>query len=322
MTNTEQHAVLTIALLAAFADGLKDDRERETLKRIAEQLAGPDDAPQLASVYQDVLLKRVELRDAAAELNDPAHRQLAYELAVCVCDADDERNDAERRFLDELKATLQLTSEQTVSVDREVAKLSTTIAPSSRAQSPAMAASSSLGATAPNVPETELEKTILNHSSVNGALELLPQSLASLAIIGLQMKLVYRVGKAFGYELDKGHIKELIATAGVGLTSQSVENIGRKLLGGLLGGIAGGLGRGLGSAAAGAAFSFATTYALGQLAKRYYASGRQMSPSVLRQTYEALLEQAKQLQPHYSNDIQARARNLDMREVMSMANAL
>lgn len=321
MTSNEQHAVLTIALLAAFADGLKDDRERETLKRIAEQLAGADNAPQLASVYQDVLLKRIELGDAAAELKEPAHRQLAYELAVCVCDADDERNDSERHFLDELKTQLQLSTEQTASVDREAANLSSSIAPATRQQSPAMAASGSLGATAPNIPEAELDKTILNHSIVNGALELLPQSLASLAIIGLQMKLVYRIGKAFGYELDKGHIKELIATAGVGLTSQSVENIGRKLLGGLLGGIAGGLGRGLGSTAAGAAFSFATTYALGQLAKRYYASGRQMSPAVLRQTYEGLLEQAKQLQPRYSADIAARARTLDMREIMSITNA-
>ena len=321
MTSTEQHAVLTIALLAAFADGLKDDRERETLKRISEQLAGPADAPQLAAVYQDVLLKRVDLSDAAGALKDLAHRQLAYELAVCVCDADDERNEAEQRFLQALKTSLHLTNEQTSSVEREATQLTHALTPSSTTPGPAMAASSSLGTTTPNVPDAELDKTIRNHSIVNGALELLPQSLASLAIIGLQMKLVYRVGKAFGYELDKGHIKELIATAGVGLTSQSVENIRRKLLGGLLGGIAGGLGRGLGSATAGAAFSFATTYALGQLAKRYYASGRQMSPSVLRQTYEALLEQAKQLQPRYSSDIQARARNLDMREVMSMANA-
>ena len=99
-----------------------------------------------------------------------------------------------------------------------------------------------------------------------------------MAIIALQIKLVYRIGKAYGHELDKGHIKEFIATAGVGLTSQYVEQIGRKLLGGLLGGIAGGLGRGLGRAATGVAFSFATTYALGQLAKRYYAGGRQMNP--------------------------------------------
>src|SRR4030095_15899389 len=63
--------------------------------------------------------------------------------------------------------------------------------------------------------------------------------------------------------MDKGFIKEFLATAGVGLTSQYVEQVGRKLLGGLLGAVAGGLGRGLGSVAAGAAFSVAAHYCVG-----------------------------------------------------------
>ena len=56
-------------------------------------------------------------------------------------------------------------------------------------------------------------------------------------------------------ELDQGHIKEFIAAAGVGLTSQYLEQFGRKLLGGLFGGVAGKMGRGLGGAATGMAFS-------------------------------------------------------------------
>ena len=128
---------------------------------------------------------------------------------------------------------------------------------------------------------------ILNYSILNGALELLPQSLASMAIIPLQMKMVYRIGKAHGFELDRGHIKDLLATLGVGLTSQYVEQIGRKLLGGLLGKIGGGLLGGLGSATTGAAFSFATTYALGQVAKRYYAGGRTIDAAGLQQAFTA-----------------------------------
>lgn len=319
MSPTEQRALLTIALLAAFADGMKDEREREAIRRVAESLAGPNEAPQLAEVYQQVLLKRTDLSQAVAAISDPAHRQLAYELAVCVCDADNERNDVERRFLEDLKRALGLPESTTVSVERDADSLAAApLSLDTATLSPAMAASSSLGSKAPNLPEAELDKYILNHAIMNGALELLPQSLSSMAIIGLQMKLVYRIGKAYGYELDKGHVKEFIATAGVGLTSQYVEQIGRKLLGGLLGGIAGGLGRGLGRAATGIAFSFATTYALGQLAKRYYAGGRQMSANLMRETYESLLTQAKQLQGQYTGDIQQKARSLDFNQVMSM----
>src|SRR5690349_20237680 len=166
--------------------------------------------------------------------------------------------------------------------------------------------------------DAELDKYILNHAIVNAAIELLPQSLATMAIIPLQIKLVYRIGQTYGHQLDKGHIREFIATAGVGLTSQYVEQFGRKLLGGLLGSVAGGLGRGLGSVGAGAAFSFATTYALGQLAKRYYAGGRQMSTALLQQTYQSLLGQAKQLQGQYSSEIQNKASTLDAGQVMSL----
>jgi uncharacterized protein (DUF697 family)/tellurite resistance protein len=319
MSPTEQRAVLTIALIAAFADGLNDDRERDALKRIAESLAGPNEPPLLASAYQAVLAKRIDVAHVAASITAPAHRQLAYEIAVCVCDADGAANEAERQFLTELKTTLGLDGSATA-IEHEAEAIATAeLSPSSHSMGPAMAASSSLGAKSPVVAESELDSYILNHSIVNGALELLPQSLASMAIIALQIKLVYRVGKAYGHELDKGHIREFIATAGVGLTSQYVEQIGRQLLGGLLGGIAGSIGRGLGRAATSVAFSFATTYALGQLAKRYYAGGRQMSPTLLRETYESLLRQATQLQTQYSSEIHQKARSLDIGQVMTMA---
>jgi uncharacterized protein (DUF697 family) len=184
-----------------------------------------------------------------------------------------------------------------------------------------LAAASATPAGASSMSDAEMDKYILNHSIVNGAIELLPQSLATMAIIPLQMKLVYRIGQSYGYEMDRGHIKEFLATAGVGLTSQYVEQVGRKLLGGLLGVVAGGLGRGLGSVATGAAFSFATTYALGQLAKRYYAGGRQMSTALLQQTYQSLLGQAKQMQGQFSGEIQQKARSLDAAQVLNMVKS-
>jgi uncharacterized protein (DUF697 family)/tellurite resistance protein len=304
MNAREQEAVLTIALLAAFADGT-DDREREEIKRIADSLAGEAGAPQLSQLYQSVLLKRVNVAQAAAALTDPAHRQLAYEMAVCVCDADAVASEAEQKFLQELRSALGLDSKQTMPVEREAAALAEAPLPGGSVNQATMS-------------DAELDKYILNHAIANGAIELLPQSLATMAIIPLQIKLVYRIGQAHGHELDKGHIREFLATAGVGLTSQYVEQFGRKLLGGLLGSVAGGLGRGLGRVGAGAAFSFATTYALGQLAKRYYAGGRQMSTALLQQTYQSLLGQAKQLQGRYSPEIEQQARTLDPGQVIQM----
>ena len=317
MYTAQQQAVLTIAMLAAFADGAKDEREREEIRRIADSLAGESGTPQLSTLYQDVLLKRVDLARAAAALTDPAHKQLAYEMAVCVCDADGVASAAEREFLKQLRAALGLNAGVAVDIAREADALAAAPLAAGAAAAAGLETPAPQGARS-TMPDAEMDKYILNHSIVNGAIELLPQSLATMAIIPLQMKLVYRIGQSYGFEMDKGHIKEFLATAGVGLTSQYVEQVGRKLLGGLLGSVAGGIGRGLGRVATGAAFSFATTYALGQLAKRYYAGGRQMNSALLQQTYQSLLGQARQLQGQYAGEIEQRAQSLDAAQVMRM----
>jgi tellurite resistance protein len=102
MNTPEQQAILSIALLAGFADGA-NDREREEIRRIAESLAGESGSQHLSTLYQDVLLKRIDVAKAAAALTDPAHKQLAYEMAVCVCDADGVASPAEQQFLRELR---------------------------------------------------------------------------------------------------------------------------------------------------------------------------------------------------------------------------
>ena len=66
------------------------------------------------------------------------------------------------------------------------------------------------------------------------------------------------------------------------------------------------------------AFSFATTYALGQLARRYYAGGRTMNTVMLRDTFQSLLGPAKQLQTQYLPQIQQKAATLDAGQVMAM----
>ena len=163
---------------------------------------------------------------------------------------------------------------------------------------------------------------ILNYAILNGALELLPDSLATMAIIPLQMKMVYRIGKSYGYELDRGHIKDFLATAGIGMASQYVEQVGVRLRrsavrprppGGLLGGAA--------KQAVSSGFSFATTYALGRLAVRYYAGGRTFSTQVLKDTYAQLLGEAKGLQQQYLPAIREKARTVNVSQILQDVRA-
>ena len=326
----EQKSLLTIGLFAALADGNKADAEREEIRRMAESLAdGADQADKadLSRLVQDVLLKRVQLQSATSALTDSGQRQLAYEMAVCVCDADGRQTDAERRFLIDLKKQLRLTTEQTEVFDKqadevvdlaEVAVPVVTRAAGAAASGEVTLTAPPTSAAVPQVRDVELDKSILNYALLNGALELLPQSWASMAIIPMQVKMVYAIGKTNGVDLDQGHIKEFIAAVGVGLTSQYLEQFGRKLLGGLLGRVAGKTIGKMGGAATGMAFSFATTYALGQVAKRYYAGGRSMNTAVLQDTFQSLLGPAKQMQAQYLPQIQQKAAGLDPMQIMNM----
>jgi len=79
MTLEEQRSILALCLHAAFADGVKDDREREDVKRIAESLSEGIPGLDMARLYQDVLLKRLPLDTAAGTLSDIGQRQFAYE---------------------------------------------------------------------------------------------------------------------------------------------------------------------------------------------------------------------------------------------------
>ncbi len=321
MNPESQRALLTLALFAAFADGHKADSEREAIRNLADSLADDQGGHPLASLYQDVLLKRVTVQGAVAALREPEHRQLAYEMAVCVCDADGSQSAAEQQFLADLRRQLGL--EQNAGLrDFEaqanaVAAQTASAPPSWRAGAATAAVAAATTAPAP-AQDAELDKTILNAAILNGALELLPQSWASMAIIPLQIRLVYRIGQAHGVELDQGHIKEFIAAAGIGMTSQYIEQFGRKLLGGLIGKALGKTMGKVGGAATGMAFSFATTYALGQLARRYYAGGRVMDAALLRATYQGLLGPAQNLQSQYLPQIQQRARTLDAGQIMAL----
>ena len=306
-TDAEINSLLTIALTAAFADGAKDDRERTRLRDLASRLAG--DRIDLADLDRKVLLDRPPLAEIVRPLSTPEVRRYAYELAVAVADADGVHNDAEGAFLRDLASALGLPAEAAARVVADADAIAATTA------APAVE-----GTLVPDA--AALDRKILDASITNAALELLPETLASMAILPLQVRLVYRIGQAHGYELDQGHVKELLAALGIGLTGQYLEQFGRKLLGGLLGSVLGGMGRAIGRQAASSGMAFATTWALGQLAKQYYGGGRTLDMAKLRAAFAPLVEQGQGLVQRYGGEIAERARTIDVRNLPALVGRL
>jgi len=325
-------AIGAICAMAALADGSTSPTERERIEGVFKGLSDSagDEARALATAYRRVMLKQTSVEAEAKALGSAEARAYAYEMAVAVCDADGRHSDAEGRFLEQLRAALGLSGSEAATVldeADELAEIDLTAPVAAAAAVGVGAAAATVGAgsrSAPPLPpdarnvSAEVDSSILKYAILNGALELLPQGLATMAIVPLQMKMVHGVGKAYGFPLDKGHIKELIATVGVGMTSQVVEGFARDLLGGLARKFLGKTAGKVVGAATGTAMSFATTYALGQVAKQYYAGGRKLSSIDLRALFGREVERAKGLYAQHQPQIERSAKTLDPRQVLSM----
>lgn len=328
---SRQEALYAACLLAAFADGGASDEERQELKRIGESILPPEMHP--AALYQQVILRQIDTRRAAQGLDTPEWRQLAYEMAICVCEADGVTGPAEKTFLRNLAADLGLSAppaEAAVAAadavaTAPVATIDSNILPV--LTTPAPSGPPALPTTAEGGPaQTEVDPLVLRFAILNGALELLPETLSTMAIVPLQMKLVHSVGKLHGVDLDRRHLGEFLAAAGIGATSQIVEGFARKIIGGLagklgkqvLGKTAGSLGKTAVNQATSSAFSFASTYAIGHLAHRYYANGRSWTGLDSKGMLESLKTEAQELHTRYLPQIREEAGKLNVQNVLAM----
>ena len=235
-------------------------------------------------------------------------------MALCICEADGRITIREHEFLSRLVNALGLPGDTFAGLLAQADAVSMSPLADSMVAAPPAAGPAEVSA-----KDVETDKMILNYAILNGALELLPETLATIGIVPLQMKMVYRIGKTYGHELDRGHIKELLAAAGVGLTSQIVEGYARKLMGGLLGRFGGGKTvRAVTNQVTSSAMSFASTYALGQLAKRYYAGGRQISAGQLKEMFSSLTSEARLMHGRYASEIQAKVGQVSISQLLPL----
>ena len=260
------------------------------------------DAGNLTELSRQILMGKLSIDEACESLGTFEDRMLTYEMARSICGADGSISLEEEKFLTDLRCRLTLAEEDTCAVNQEVDAVA--LAP--------------LVAALPDSVTTDSSGMILRYAILNGAFELLPQTLATLVIIPMQMKMVYRIGKAHGVELDRSNIKDFLATAGIGLGSPMVEGFARNLVGRFgrkLGG------KTVGKVAdqlAGSALSFASTYAIGHMAQTYYPGGCSLAAPDLKKLVGPLQNQARELHTRYMPEIRERANTLDSAAILSL----
>ncbi len=301
MNESDREPLVTIALLAALCDGQTTDREKPQLDRFLAEL-GAGSAERIAA---QVAMGQLRLADVTGRLSDDEARRQAYETATLVCHSDGPANQQETRFLGELKSALGIDA-------------ATAAALEDGARAAAAGTRGPAEVHAGDPPGVEgLDDWIQQQAVIAAALELLPEGLANLAILPVQLRMVYRIGQRHGQTLDADQVKDLAGALGIGAAAQVVEGTVRKLFGGLTKGLFGGMVGGAAGVAAGAAVTFASTYALGHVAKQYYAQGRSLTTADLKQLFGRFQEEAKALFPKLQTQVQSQARSLNLQSLLS-----
>ncbi len=302
MNETDHEPIVTIAFLAAMADGQASPEELSQLRAALGRLGMTN----LDAVAEDVAKAQVPLGDVTRRLSGDAARRLAYETALVVCHADGPVNEKEASFLNELRSALGLGPAALGELEQGAAAL---------AGAPVTAPAVSLSA-GDSASDAGLDQLILEQAILTGAVDLLPDRLANVVILPLQLRLVYQIGRRYGQQLDAEQIKDLAATLGLGAAAQVMEGVVRKLVGTAARGLLGGLIGAAGGLAAGVAVTFASSYALGHVAKQYYAQGRRLSADDLRALFTRFQDEAKALFPQVQDQIRTRATTLNLQTIL------
>jgi uncharacterized protein (DUF697 family)/tellurite resistance protein len=294
MKDSDHAPVIAIAMMAARADGRVDSVEQRAVDAAVARAGHPD----VTALAQQVAAGQLRVADLASRLSDDEARRAAWEGALAIVNADGSANLPEQAFLDELRAALALGDAY--------------LAESGRTASALARSEAQMGAPLGG-PVDEL---ILQQAILTGALEILPDGLANVAILPLQLRMVYQIGQRHGQKLDANQVKDLAATLGLGAAAQSLEGVAMKLIGGLAGGLLGGMFGGATRIATGAIITFSATYALGHVAEQYYAQGRRIDAADLRALFARFQDEAKTIYPRVQEQIQRQASTMDLQRLL------
>ncbi len=313
MTHQDAETIVTIAALASMADGHQDPMELAAIGDAARRLG----LPTADTALQEMTGRHAAgtlppLSELTGQLSGSTARHTAYDVALAVCNVGAPTTPAEDDFLRALATALGVDASVSDTSASDAAARVAVQTLSAHAPVPTTASSaSSVPLSAP-----ELDSYILDQAMLTAALELLPDRLANLAILPLQMRLVRHIGSQYGQQMDANQVKDLVATFGLGAAAQVMESIVRKAFGGIAGGLLGGLLGGATGTAAGGAVTFASTYALGHAAQRYYAQDRSLSTADMKALFARFRGEAGTVYPRVQDRVSVLARGSSLTSIV------
>lgn len=239
---------LRVLICVAKADGQLTPEKRIVLENVLTglELVGN---PSLTSVMHEKIDLGVQLH----AFTTAESRETLYQSALGMVHVDHECTPAEHKMLERIRTTLQVNAEKAWLARRILEEAKDTVLPSSIQPT-----------NDPVLRATEVKADIIKYSvlsGVLGAVRIPGVPIATdLAVVGLQVKLVRDIGQRWGHKLDKQAAVSLLGGLGLGTGARiAVSNLAKLVP--------------VWGTVVGATSSFASTWALGYIADKYFESG-------------------------------------------------
>jgi uncharacterized protein (DUF697 family) len=262
----EATACLRALVALAKADGAISAEERGTLEAALEMLPGSAD-------LKPFLDETPAFAQLLAEIKSPEARDQLWQSAYSMIHADGSASVEEQRLLDTVRTAFKIDDKKVSATKRILDEAKDTLLPSNIE-----------AIVEPERRQKEIDQDVIKYSVLSAVLGAFPvPGLAiatDFAIVALQVKLVRDIGQYWGHKVDKDAAKTLLGGLGLGTGARiAVTNLAKLVP--------------VWGSAFGAATAFATTWALGKIANRYFEGGGKTDVAQLKKEMKAMEKEGR-----------------------------
>lgn len=280
----EATACVRALFAVAKADGRITDDEMAALSSAIEALPASGD-------LQRYLAENPNFDELLADVKTPAAREQLWQSAYAMVHADGAASPDEARLLDKMRTAFQLPDANVSTTTRLMDEAKDTLLPSHI--EPIVDA---------ELRQKEINQDVVKYSVLSAVLGAFPVPgiaiATDLAIVALQLKLVRDVGQYWGHKVDREAAKTLLGGLGLGTGARiAVSNLAKIVP--------------VWGSAFGATSAFATTWALGKIANRYFESGRTADLKELKKELKTVEKEGKEAYAKQKEQIEAKRRETE-----------
>jgi len=263
---TDNLSILQLLIAVAKSDRKIEETERT---EIEEAIQGKP-LPQGYTIER-LLTEEVPLETTLSNISSAEVRKSAFEAAYLLAHADGTFSESEKQFLEKVRQAWDIPQGFLVELEHEAKILESGEA-------------SATVTTAASAEERAKQiKNIANKYCILTALAgAVPVPLiGDLTVIPMQTKFVYDIGKTYGQDVNSHMAKSILAALGIGTGARIAVSSLSKLIPGW-------------GSFVGASAAYASTYALGKAATKYFEGGAKIPAENLKSVYKEALVEGKQ----------------------------